>query len=415
MNPEESLRPQTVAAFRKRLKDTIGTDATVALKPQDPQTIRLASQVEHPRTAVSGSADSRRNMVCTILFLDIVAYSTKSVDEQFAMKSAFNQLIAGKLAHIPDASRVTLDTGDGAAICFMGDPEDVLHATIDILRGLTQSGSMQLRIGIHIGPIRLLTDLNGRDNVIGDGINVAQRVMSFAHTNQIVVSRSYYDVVACLSDNGASRFVHLGEHRDKHDRAHDIYAVVMDGEADAEPVRTVQLNPQDPLPSHIDSSTLTELAKELAHLIGPLAPVLVRKAAGRAKTVEEMRELLSQSISDPAQRQAFLDGTTATSTTQRSGNLNTAKTKTLMTAAHSVASTSTPQPDSSTPSLRPWLSDEISKRLEKHLTTAIGPVARIVMKAEIRKAADLEALCKALAAQIDNPEARANFLKNIKR
>lgn len=421
MRPEESQRPQSVAEFRRRLQDSVGSDATVTLDTQNQPTIRVPNALAgNTRLGPSGPSDSRRNMVCTILFLDIVAYSTKSVDEQFTMKSEFNQLIAGKLAHIPDSSRVTLDTGDGAAICFMGDPEDVLHAAIDIQRSLTEGKRMQLRIGLHIGPIRLLTDLNGRDNVIGDGINVAQRVMSFADINQIVVSRSYYDVVACLSDNGAARFTHLGEHRDKHDRAHDIYAIVAEHGTDAEPVRTVQLNPpEEPLPTHIDGATLTALTRELARLIGPLAPVLVRKAATRATSAREMRELLGQSLADPLQRQAFLASSASVATTRSGNAVGVANTGGQRTPDPQV---SAPPPavrtagsDSTTPSLRPWLDEATSKQLEKQLTLAIGPVARIVMKNEIRKASDLDTLCKALAAQIDNAEARAAFLKNIGR
>jgi len=69
-------------------------------------------------------------------------------------------------------------------------------------------------------------DLNGQMNIIGDGINVAQRVMSFSHPGQLLVSRSFYEVVSCLSRDYANLFHHEGARTDKHVREHDVYSVV---------------------------------------------------------------------------------------------------------------------------------------------------------------------------------------------
>jgi hypothetical protein len=74
--------------------------------------------------------------------------------------------------------------------------------------------------------VRLVKDLNGQMNIIGDGINVAQRVMSFAHPGQLLVSRSFYEVVSCLSRDYMNLFRHEGARTDKHVREHDVYSVV---------------------------------------------------------------------------------------------------------------------------------------------------------------------------------------------
>jgi hypothetical protein len=118
---------------------------------------------------------------------------------------------------------VILDTGDGAAVTFMGDPEDALFSSM-AMRDL--SASVPVRLGVNLGPVRLVKDLNGQMNIIGDGINVAQRVMSFARPGQLLVSRSFYEVVSCLSRDYASLFRHEGSRTDKHVRAHEVYAVV---------------------------------------------------------------------------------------------------------------------------------------------------------------------------------------------
>jgi class 3 adenylate cyclase len=164
-----------------------------------------------------------RTLVCSVLFLDIADYSQKSVAEQLQLKQAFNQALAVALEHIAARDRVILDTGDGAAITFMGDPEDALFASM-AMRDL--SATVPVRLGVNLGPVRLVKDLNGQMNIIGDGINVAQRVMSFSRPGQLLVSRSFYEVVSCLSRDYANLFRHEGSRTDKHVRAHEVYAVV---------------------------------------------------------------------------------------------------------------------------------------------------------------------------------------------
>jgi class 3 adenylate cyclase len=164
-----------------------------------------------------------RTLVCSVLFLDIADYSQKPVAEQLQLKQAFNQALAVALEHVAPRDRIILDTGDGAAITFMGDPEDGLFSSM-AMRDL--AGSVPVRLGVNLGPVRLVKDLNGQMNIIGDGINVAQRVMSFARPGQLLVSRSFYEVVSCLSRDYASLFRHEGSRTDKHVRAHEVYAVV---------------------------------------------------------------------------------------------------------------------------------------------------------------------------------------------
>ena len=165
---------------------------------------------------------SSRTLVCSVLFLDIVEYSRKPVAEQLELKQAFNKVLAAALEQVPARDRIILDTGDGAAVTFMGDPEDALFASIAVR---DQAGGVPVRLGVNLGPVRLVKDLNDQINIIGDGINVAQRVMSFARPGQLLVSRSFYEVVSCLSRDYARMFQHEGARTDKHVREHEVYSV----------------------------------------------------------------------------------------------------------------------------------------------------------------------------------------------
>jgi len=175
-----------------------------------------------------------QTVVGSVLFLDIVEYSKKSVMEQLRIKQRFNGLLTEAMAHIAPRDRIILDTGDGAAVSFLGNPEEALFVAAAMRNAISLSDPadhVAVRYGINLGPLRLVKDINGQLNIIGDGINVAQRVMSFAAPGQILSSRSYYEVVSCLSEDYAPLFSYEGSRTDKHVREHDVYAVGIPGPA----------------------------------------------------------------------------------------------------------------------------------------------------------------------------------------
>jgi class 3 adenylate cyclase len=166
--------------------------------------------------------EASRTLVCSVLFLDLAGYSKLGVSEQIKLKQKFNEILAASLADLEARDRVVIDTGDGAAIAFLDDPERALFAAIAIFDNV---GELPVRMGINLGPVYVAKDINGQDNVIGDGINVAQRVMSFAEKGELLVSRSFYEVVLLLSGEYAAMFQPRGTQSDKHNRAHELYAV----------------------------------------------------------------------------------------------------------------------------------------------------------------------------------------------
>ena len=171
-----------------------------------------------------------KTSICSIVFLDIIDYSKKPDSEQIDVKNQFNDFINIALKNIAQNDRIILDTGDGAAIAYMGSPEDALFMALNIRDSIiknNESGQslIHVRFGINLGPVRVVKDINGRPNIIGDGINVAQRIMSFAQPNQILVSRSYYEITSRLTQEISQMFDYSGVKQDKHVREHEVYSV----------------------------------------------------------------------------------------------------------------------------------------------------------------------------------------------
>ena len=204
----------------------------------------------------SGVATTARSTSVTVLFFDVVGYTKQTVNKQIEIKKQFNQLVTDCLNARGDDERIILDTGDGAAIGFLQHPEDALEVAMQFRKTVMANQhkdypDLNVRIGIHLGPVNIVKDMNGQSNMVGDGINDAQRVMSFAGIDQIYISRPYHDFVSRLSDEYAGIFQYRGEQKDKHGREHPVYEL-MDAAAPvaqavapqlAEPALAIKLEP----------------------------------------------------------------------------------------------------------------------------------------------------------------------------
>jgi class 3 adenylate cyclase len=205
---------------------------------------KLEAEAPARNVGKSKFSQSERTLIASVLFLDIVEYTKKPVSEQFRIKEAFNKLVYELVQTIPEDDRIIIDTGDGAALGFLADPEAVLAIAIRLRDALEANGhadypGLYVRQGINLGPIRLVADMNGRENLIGDGVNDANRIMGFAKGDQVLASRSFYDVASRLSSEHARLFKYQGIHKDKHGREHEVYEV-MGGNRAAEEARKQQ-------------------------------------------------------------------------------------------------------------------------------------------------------------------------------
>jgi TolB-like protein/class 3 adenylate cyclase/Tfp pilus assembly protein PilF len=131
-----------------------------------------------------------------VLFMDLVGYSKLLVNEQHELLQQLNQIVreteqvqnaeaAGKLIPIP--------AGDGMALVFFNSPEVPVRCALEITKKLKGNPQLQLRMGIHSGPVNKVRDVNDRPNVAGAGMNTAQRVMDCGDAGHILLSQHIAD------------------------------------------------------------------------------------------------------------------------------------------------------------------------------------------------------------------------------
>jgi Adenylate and Guanylate cyclase catalytic domain len=127
-----------------------------------------------------------------ILFIDIVGYSKLSINEQNAAVEELNQVVraSDQLQRAGTADRLLkIATGDGMALVFYTSPEAPAHCALEISRALKDHPRLQVRMGIHSGPVGGVVDVNNRPNLAGAGLNMAQRVMNCGDAGHILVSK----------------------------------------------------------------------------------------------------------------------------------------------------------------------------------------------------------------------------------
>jgi adenylate cyclase len=156
--------------------------------------------------------------MASVLFMDIVSYSLKTMDEQTELLTALQRIVREsaefQLARASDAL-ISLPAGDGMALVFLRDPIAPVRCALEIAASLKNRPEIQLRMGVHAGPVRRHADIKDQINVVGGGVNTAQRVMDCGDAGHILLSRNSAEVLEqvrgwshCLQNLGVQEIKH---------------------------------------------------------------------------------------------------------------------------------------------------------------------------------------------------------------
>ena len=113
--------------------------------------------------------------IAHVLFMDIVGYSKRLINEQRALRETLNQIVRNtEQFRDADASSTLIKspTGDGMALVFRRSPEEPVKCALEISKQLRKHPELRVRMGIHSGPVNEITDLNEQANIAGAGINM---------------------------------------------------------------------------------------------------------------------------------------------------------------------------------------------------------------------------------------------------
>jgi TolB-like protein/class 3 adenylate cyclase/Tfp pilus assembly protein PilF len=184
--------------------------------------------------AQSTSAETKPDLpleIAHLLLIDVVGYSKLLVNEQVELLQELNRIVrdsecfrdaeaSGKLIRVP--------TGDGMALLFFRSPEEPVRCALEIGKALQTHSQIQIRMGVHSGPVNPVKDVNDQTNIAGSGINVAQRVLDCADAGHILLSGHVAEDLAQYR-HWQPYLNDLGEYEVKHGLRLHLFNLCKDG------------------------------------------------------------------------------------------------------------------------------------------------------------------------------------------
>jgi class 3 adenylate cyclase len=166
----------------------------------------------------------------SVLFMDIVSYSKQTVEQQAKLISLLQTTVrqSREFASTEEKDLIVLPTGDGMALVFTKNLVSPVQCALEIAGTIRAGNELKVRMGIHTGPITRNIDIKGLDNVVGDGINIAQRVMDSGDAGHILLSSTMADALKRLSDDWSPCLQDLGVHEVKHGVQVHLYSLCKD-------------------------------------------------------------------------------------------------------------------------------------------------------------------------------------------
>jgi serine/threonine-protein kinase len=140
-----------------------------------------------------------------------------------------------------------------------------------------------------------------------------------------------------------------------------------------------------------DRAVLAEAEQTLAHYLGPLASVLVRRVARDCDSVPALYAKLAEQVTDPAARQVLLGRAMPGASTGSGGSA----------------------PGTSPRSA--GFDDALLDRVQRRLAKEVGPMAKVIVKQAAASTRDRAAFLARIAESVPEPEARARLLAELER
>jgi serine/threonine protein kinase/class 3 adenylate cyclase len=170
-----------------------------------------------------------------VLFLDIVDYSLLPMDRGKALVAKVQHTVKKSPEYLRNHGRgdvMSITTGDGLALVFFGSPEAPVRCAIELSKQFRNDPEIKVRMGVHTGPVYRVQGPFNKD-VLGGGINMAQRVMDCGDAGHILLSGAIADVLCQLGT--WSGFLHdLGEAQVKHGVRVHLFNLFDEGIGNAE-------------------------------------------------------------------------------------------------------------------------------------------------------------------------------------
>lgn len=143
------------------------------------------------------------------IYLDVVGFThDRTLEAQSDIIEKLNAIVSVAVEEkgVPDDKLIFIPTGDGTCVVLIGveSPADIhIQIALGILERINAHNAVtqdemrrfKVRIGIDANTDTLVVDINRRQNIAGEGISMASRIMNLADEKQILVGQNVYNTL----------------------------------------------------------------------------------------------------------------------------------------------------------------------------------------------------------------------------
>lgn len=179
-----------------------------------------------------------------VVYLDLIGYSKNNEPIQVSLFKNFQRTIHKLLYdEVLATDCVFIPTGDGIIAGIKNT--DVVGGSykqaFELVSGVfdwTKTNKCDVRCSIHAGDVNILKDINRHDNIVGNTINDAARILNGANDGGIVISKTFFEkflrqagmTIGCkykIDDKWSFTLTDEDIVLDKHSFEHNIYNFVL--------------------------------------------------------------------------------------------------------------------------------------------------------------------------------------------
>lgn len=137
------------------------------------------------------SPDLNGRTTAHVLYMDVIGSELLKAEHQRAVYVELTDLVRGTAEFRRTAAHgqvIVRPSGDGMALVFFTSLDAALCCALELASQLQSRPHLQLRMGLHTGEVYRLQDINGIEDVTGEGIITAKRVMDCGDAGHLLLS-----------------------------------------------------------------------------------------------------------------------------------------------------------------------------------------------------------------------------------
>jgi serine/threonine protein kinase len=212
-------------------------------------------------------------------------------------------------------------------------------------------------------------------------------------------------VATALAKAAADRFQSAREFRQALDDVAQMSVEVDSGEGTTMVhIGTLMLAKPEPA---WDDETLRTAEHELARALGPMAKLIVRRAAAQTNDRAELCTILSDTIADPESRRRFVSAFN-----KAGGGQSSSGTSGIRSGTGRVPGTRATSPGTATATSATTLEASYVDQVTAHLAIYIGPIAQVLTRKAARESRTRQEFVRRCAENLGTQE-RATFLREL--